>query len=391
MIAQEKALELVIKNVKKLKSEKVNLEKSLYRVLAQDIFSDTDMPPFDKSAMDGYACRKKDLDNELTVIETIPAGYLPKKKVGVNQCSKIMTGGVVPKGADCVIIVEMVECIDNNKIIFKGKSTSTNICKKGEDIKKGKVLLKKGEIIQPQHIAILATAGVVNPLVFYRPKVGIIATGSELINPKKKLSKAFIRNSNSYQLSAQVAKMGAVPNNYGIVKDSKDLIDKIIKKAIKENHVILLSGGVSMGDYDFVPEILKANGIKIVFDRVAVKPGKPTTFGYNNKAICFGLPGNPVSTFIIFELFVKPLLFKLMGHDYKPLTVSMTLDETLTRKKTDRQAFVPVKKISNNKIHSIEFHGSAHINSLTEAIGIVSFPKGINKIKKGTVVDVRQI
>ena len=403
MIRFNEAYNIVIGSVEKYGTEQVDISDSLNRVLADDVKSDLDMPPFDKSAMDGYACREEDLVYELEVIETIPAGCTPRKSIGKCECSKIMTGAMMPKGANCVVIVEETEVTGTSRVKVTGSREKSsdgnfsffqkrkgNICYQGEDVKQGEIVLHKGEIIKPQHIAVLATVGCVKPCVSVEPKVGIIATGSELVEPHQKANGAMIRNSNSYQLSAQVKKMSAIPNYYGIAEDTEEAIDRCVKQAIVENDVILISGGVSMGDYDFVPEVMKKNGIEILFNRVAIQPGKPMTFGISDDIVCFGVPGNPVSTFVQFEILIKPFLYKMMGHDFNPKISPLILGETIKRSKSDRESLIPIE-IRDNKVYQIAYHGSAHINAMSTTEYLVSIPIGTAEIKEGTVVNVRQI
>jgi molybdopterin molybdotransferase len=391
MLPFEKALETVLSSARQLGSERIDFQDALNRILAEDVRSDMDIPPFNKSAMDGYACRRADLNNELTVVETIPAGYVPKKPVETNQCSKIMTGGMVPKAADCVIMKEYVETASEKTIRFVGEKTADNICQQAEDIQAGDIVLCKGTVLKPQHLAVLASAGNTQPLVSKKPNVAVIATGSELVMPTGKPGPSQIRNSNSYQLTAQIESMGVTATNYGISGDTADEIDIVFKKALRQSDVVIVSGGVSVGDFDFVPGIFKQNKIDLLFEKVAVKPGKPTIFGTSEKAYCFGLPGNPVSTFVQFEILVKPFLYKLMGHNYNPLNVQMPLDESLINKKAKRQRLLPVVITEKGTVRAIEYHGSAHINSLCATDGLISMDKGIAEIKKGTITKVRLI
>ena len=391
MIAFDDAFEIMMGSARRLGMERVGIERALNRVLTETIVSDIDVPPFNKSAMDGYACRRADLANELTIIETIPAGLPPKKTIGRNQCAKIMTGAVVPEGADCVIMVEYTKSVGENRIRFTGSSTEENICLKGEDLRKGDVVLRAGCKIAAQHIAVLANHGWVEPLVSLQPRVGIIATGDELVEPGRKPSACQIRNSNGFQLAAQVVSAGATATNYGIAVDTKEALDRMIKRATTENDVVILSGGVSVGDYDLVREILEKNNVKLLFEKVAVKPGRPMVFGVSDEVFCFGLPGNPVSTFVMFELLVKPFLFKMMGHDFKAVVAYRQLEKTIARKKTERDSWLPVVFTNDNKIAKIEYHGSAHINALCEADGLLCIPAGAAEIKEGTTVAVRQI
>ena len=395
MITFKEAYNIVLEHARELSPENIDIKKSLGRILAEDITSDLDMPPFDKSAMDGYACKAEDINKELELIEIIPAGKIPEKSVKYGQCSKIMTGAVIPDGADTVIIVEESEEQDGKvkftpeKNSFKYKCNS-NICFKGEDIKKGNIVLNKGTMIKPEHIAVLATVGCANPLVYKMPKIGVIATGSELVEPYEKAEGPNIRNSNSYQLTAQIERVPAISKYYGIAIDTEEAIDSAISQAIAENDVVLVSGGVSMGDYDLVPGILKKNGIKLLFDSIAIKPGKPVNFGVSSKASCFGLPGNPVSTFVQFEILVKPFLFKMMGHDYRPTVLPMKVGKSIIRKRADRESLIPVV-LKDGKIYPVEYHGSAHINAMCMTEYLLSIPKNIYEITEGTIVNVRQI
>lgn len=393
MISFSEAIEKVMGSAQLLGTERISIfdNAALNRVLREDVATDIDMPPFNKSAMDGYACRRTDLGGEMTVIETLAAGVQPTKAIDPGQCAKIMTGAVVPEGADCVIMVEYTEQTGHETIRFTGQSTKNNICLKAEDVKKGDIVLDAGELIRAQHIAVLASAGCVEPLVSVQPRVGIIATGSEIVEPSTKPAPGQIRNSNALQLSAQAASAGVIVQNYGIAPDTKRELAAAVKKAIDQCDVAVLSGGVSVGDYDYVREILRANGVKLLFEKIAVKPGRPMVFGVSDEAFCFGLPGNPVSTFLMFELFVRPFLLKMMGHDFKPSVSQRRLTKTIVRKNTERDSWLPVRYDGQDSIAQIDYHGSAHINALCKADGLICVPSGLAKVEKGTIVAVRQI
>ncbi len=391
MIPFEEASDIVLNSANILGSEQVDINNSLNRILAEDIVSDIEMPPFNKSAMDGYACRKEDLKNELEILETIPAGYVPEKLISENQCSKIMTGSMVPEGADCVIMVEHTEEITDNKVRFTGDATKEHICYKGEDMKVGDLVLKKGTVLKPQHIAILATVGCAKLPVYKQPQVGIISTGSELVEPHQKPGASQIRNSNGYQIISQVAAMGGIPNYIGIAGDSKKVTYDTIIKALSENDGIILTGGVSMGDFDFVPEILKKAGFQLLFQKIAIQPGKPTVFGVNKNKFCFGLPGNPVSSFVMFELLVKPYLYKMMGSEYASIHIKIPIGADYERRETYRKLWIPVTIDEEGAAIPVKYHGSAHIHALCHAYGMISLPIGKANIKKGEIVDVRQI
>ncbi len=391
MIKYEEAVEFIKSSIVLLDTEKADIKESLNRVLREDVFSDMDMPPFIKSAMDGYACRKEDIANKLEVVEIIPAGYKPQKSIGRNQCSKIMTGAMLPEGADCVIVVEETEETSRNIIKFLKENTSKNICLKGEDVVTGQKLLSTGTRITAKEIASLALCGYGNPLVSIMPRVGIISTGDEIVEPYVKPDISQIRNTNSYQLIAQCLAFGVTPNYYGIVPDTNEAISAVIEKAKPENDLLILTGGVSMGDYDLVPAILKSSGYNILFDKVAVQPGKPTVFGRDNNKFVFGMPGNPVSSFIVFEFFVKELLAGMMGLSEYKKVIHTELANGYKRKKNVRLARVPVKINSDGKAEIIEYHGSAHINSFAMADGVISIPVGVSELKKGSLIDVRQL
>jgi molybdopterin molybdotransferase len=399
MLAFEEALKVVLDSARPLGSERVGLGRAVNRILAEDVTSDTCLPPFDKATVDGYACRREDLANRLMVIETIQAGVPPTKAIGPNQCARIMTGAAIPRGADCVIMVEFAENVSEDVIRFAvplgtpsgGQETANNICYKGEDIKAGETALYRGTRIRPQHIAVLASVGSIQPLVAKRPSVAFIATGDELVEPTLRPGTYQIRNSNSIQLAAQIEDAGGVIQDYGMVRDIPAQIDSVFKTAVEENDVVIISGGVSVGDFDFVREVLKQNNVKLLFEKIAIKPGKPTVFGLSEKAYCFGLPGNPVSTFVVFELLVRPFLYKLMGHNYSPVSIQMPLGESISRKDTDRQGWIPVTITDRGTLKPVEYHGSAHSIAICNADGLISTGVGVAKIEKGAMVRVRLI
>jgi molybdopterin molybdotransferase len=391
MIAYNQALEIVVKSAFKVGTEKVHFQDALNRVLAADIISDIEMPPFNKSAVDGYACRKVDILNELEVIEIIPAGKVPEKEIHKYQCSKIMTGAPIPKGADAVMMVEEVEELGGNKIKYLKDKIKENICYKGEDLNKGKIVLKSGTLIKPQHIAVMATAGCVTPLVYRKVIVAVISTGDELVEPEIKPGLSQIRNSNAYQLLSQANNTGAETEYTGIALDIEESLRIAILQAFDHADIVLLTGGVSMGDFDYVPEILSELGVNLKFKSIAVQPGRPTLFGTKGKQFIFGLPGNPVSSFVQFELLVKPLIYKLSGYNFTPIIFKIPIGTDYSRQRSDRLSIVPARIHNNGEVLPLEYHGSAHINSLTEAHGLILIPVGQTVLKKGEIVDVRLI
>jgi molybdopterin molybdotransferase len=391
MITYEKALDIVLSTAEGSGTEHVPFGEALYRVLAEDVYSDVDMPPFDKAAMDGFACRREDLGGELEVLEVIAAGQVPSMAVGAGQCSQIMTGAMIPQGADVVIMVEHTKKTGSGRIRFTGEKTAANIARKAEDVRKGDMVWPKGMLVLPQHIAILAATGFVNPLVAKKVKVGILSTGDELVEPGHQPGPGQIRNSNGFQLVAQVQAAHCTPNYMGIVPDDEEATERAISRALEENDVVILTGGVSMGEFDFVPRIMQKNKVELLFQKVAVKPGRPTVFGRAGAKVIFGLPGNPVSSFINFETFVKPLLFAKMGCKYKPGTIKVPLASDYKRKKADRLEFVPVRFNQAMEVEPVDYHGSAHIHAMCLADGIMSIRQGIYELKKGSLADVRPV
>ncbi len=391
MLHFEEALKIVLTDVKPIDTMRISMMSALNRILAEDLISDIDMPPFNKAAMDGFACRRQDLKAPLEVIEEIPAGATPLKKIGPGQCSRIMTGAPVPEGADFILMKEYAVAAEDDKIICTKELASDNICLQGEDIKHGDVVLTKGTLLKPQHIAILASVGCTEPLIYKAPTVAVISTGNELVEPAHKPESSKIRNSNGYQIMVQCIQIGLSPEYLGIVADDEAKLTHLLSEAIHKYDLVLISGGVSVGDYDYVPGILKKLGVDIRFHGLQAKPGKHMLFGRKDKHFVVGLPGNPVSSFVQLEILVKPLVQKLMGQEPQHITLQVPLEESYKRKKDDVLAFVPVQITENGSVKPLEYHGSAHIHAYVNAHGIMEMPIGIAEYKKGDIVRVRPL
>jgi len=371
-------------------TEQIQLRDANTRILQEDVRADSDMPPFDKSAMDGYACRLVDIGNRLELLEVIHAGMVPTKRIKENQCSKIMTGAILPEGADCVFKVEDSK-IRQNKVICTNPKTAKNICYQGEDYKTGTILIPKGTIINASQMAVLAGAGYSKVTVSKLPKMALINTGSELVKPQEKPPKGKIRNSNAEQLISQLKKINLSITNLGIVEDDYQKLTRVFTDAFKTNDIVFFTGGASVGDFDWVPKILTDQGFEIFWDRTGIKPGNPMTFSQKEEKYCFGLSGNPVSSLVQFELIAKPTLYKLLGAKYLPLRIKATLNFTVKRKKADRTGILPV--VINNKgtVEQIPFNGSAHINALVFANALMEFPINETQLQKGESVYVRPL
>lgn len=389
MITVEEATEILKGILTYPETEEIPIDEALNRILAQDILSSIDIPPFPKSAMDGFAIRSDDSSDQLQIIEVIPAGYVPHKVLGKGQCAKIMTGGILPEGAKRVVKKEVtLEANGFMKII--AEDNRQNICLQGEDIKVGDLVLNKGCRLRPQEIAVAASMGLTRIKVFRRPQVGIMATGSEIIQPGQSLKKGQIYDSNTFSLSAQVKQVGAVVKSRQTAVDNPQEIRHWLKKLLDICDVVLVSGGVSVGDYDYVPSILRELGVNLRFEKIAIKPGKPTVFGTRGKTFVFGVPGNPVSTFVIFDLFIKPLLLRMMGHEFQPVIIRSILTQEIRRQRTERSSYYPVV-YKERQVYPLPYHGSAHIHALTKANGLICLPRGQKKIAAGSTVHFRQI
>ena len=403
MITFEQALKIILDaaetktELPKEQCEYVFLENACGRILQQPIIADRDMPPFHKSAMDGYACKYADLEkgNPMRLLEIIAAGTPPKHKITESCCSKVMTGAMIPEGTECVLMVE--DAIQENDSVrtiphYKLARNKTNICLQGEDLRAGARVLAPGTILMPQHIATLAAQGYTDIRVAQKLTVAVISTGDELVEPAVVPSSVQIRNSNGWQLMAQITRAGAIPSYYGIIRDWPEILRSALIQALSENTVIVLSGGVSMGDFDMVPDVLKSMGVKIFFDRVAVQPGKPTVFGILNhqgkSRYLFGLPGNPVSSFIQFELMVRPLLLLLMGASHQTIALRLPMAHAYRRKGAERMAHVPMEIDESGRCRLLNYNGSGHITALNSAQGLARIPLGVLELQENAAVEV---
>jgi len=391
MITFEEAFRIVMGQTFQTGKEEVSISEAVGRALVVPVKSDMDMPPWNKSAVDGYACRHDDLGSVLKVLETIPAGVMPTLPVATGTCSRIMTGAAVPEGADYVFMLEDTEEMEGGDVRFTGRPGNDNIARMAEDIHNGQRVLGPGHYLRPQDIAVMAMVGATRVTVRCRARVGVISTGSELVEPDQKPTGAQIRNSNSSQLMAQVARAGALGSYYGVAPDEEKAIERLLRQALEEDDVVLISGGVSFGDYDLVPKVMRNVGLTMLFDQVAMQPGKPLTFCTGEKKAVFGLPGNPVSTFVQFEVMVRPFLDRMAGVTVTEPQIIMPLAADYSRKRAERLAWIPLTVTPAGEALPLEYHGSAHISALTGAWGLIAIPRGQNWIQKGEMVNVRQI
>ncbi|MFH1903423.1 MAG: gephyrin-like molybdotransferase Glp [Candidatus Omnitrophota bacterium] len=400
MISLQKARDIIRKETPVLPSERVELSRSLDRVLAEDIKAAFDMPPFDRAAMDGYAVNAVDTRGAgarspvvLKVCGEIPAGAVvakiawrkagqasPPRREGKwpekGSATSIMTGAVLPVNCDSVVKIEETEEFTENQEkkvrIFKEVEPGRDISFRGEDLKKGETILKKGRIVTPATLAMLAYLGRKEVKVFRKPEVAIVATGDEIKKVGERLLVGQIYNSNSYGIYGQVLTSGGNPYLLGIARDNPASLSRFIKKGL-EYDMLIMSGGVSAGKYDLVVGILEKMGVKMLFWKVAVKPGKPVFFGQKGKTVVFGLPGYPVSSYLCFEILSTFAFAKMLGRN-KPekFKIEAVLESELNNPE-DRDSFIRVKIVwRNNRYFAIPYptQKSGVLRSLTESDGI---------------------
>lgn len=388
MIKIDKAMDIIKGQKINWPTEKVKLIDALGRIMVTELTSPYDSPPFTKAAMDGYAVNSKDSSKKYKIIEIIGAGDTPEKAVKTGLCSKIMTGAMMPDGADKIIRVEFADETDGFAVPHTPEP-AVNVIKKAENLNAGDKVLSPGRL-KAKDIGIIASMGFPEVKVSKRPVIGVMTTGSELKNPGENLEPGQIFNSNGLQMSAQITASGCIPKYYGIIVDDRQALSDAVAKAFSECDIVLLSGGVSKGDYDYVPEVLEENGMSTLFHRVAIKPGRPLLFGRKQNIFVFGLPGNPVSTFVTFEVFVQTLIYHLAGLDYNPDIYRGKLAATVKRRDTERTEFHPVI-IRGENVQPIKYHGSSHLNAMAEANGMITIPNGVAELKEGETVSVRSI
>ncbi len=403
MLTVEEALQKILAEVDVLETESVPILEALGQVLAQDIIANISVPPLDNSAMDGYAVRSSDTAGAavnypkiLRVIDTVIAGSVSKREVTPGTAVRIMTGAPLPRGADAVVQFENTD-EDKRKSpvreigILAAAEPELNVRKAGEDIPQGAVALKKGTVIRPAEIGLMASLGYGRVKVIRRPAVAILSTGNELVELGQPLPEGNIYDSNLYSLAAMVKRYGCVPKILGIARDEeKSLMDKL--RQAQDADMLLTTGGVSMGDYDMVKDILSREG-KMVFWQVRVKPGKPLAFGKikgQTKDIPhLGLPGNTVSCLVSFELFVRPALLKMMGKKNFAKPAVEAIMEDNVKNDTGRRVYnraIVARRDGHYYARLTGPQGSGILKSMALANGLVLIPEEKKIVKKGETV-----
>lgn len=376
--------------------------ETLGLVLAEDVTSDLDMPPFDKAMMDGYAVRSVDVSEghaKLVVVEEITAGRVPRMTVGQGQATRIMTGAPIPPGADAVVMVERTVPLDSQRVrIEGGANPGQNILRRAKEMRRGDVVLHAGARLRPQEFGLLALVGKTSLNVRPAPSVAILPTGDEIIEPSEQPGPGQIRNSNGPMLLAQAARAGGRPKLLGIARDTAESLQRLIGEGLQAD-VLALSGGVSAGKLDLVPGVLAELGVRIDFHKVEMKPGKPMLFGVKDHGaqrpatLVFGLPGNPVSALVCFELFVRPAIRGLMALPPGPRLVRATLVEDYAYR-TDRPTYHPARLEAVDagwRVHAVPWFGSPDLRGVAPANAFVLLPAGDHHHRAGDVLPVLMV
>ena len=399
MITVENAIETILKEIRPLGLESTDILSALGRVLGADIRASRPNPPWDNSAMDGYAVIASDTAGateaspvSLRVIYDLPAGSVPGEAIKSGEAVRIMTGAPVPDGATSVIMVERTkEGQEGTALMLAEAKEGDNIRRKGEDFKAGDIVIKAGTMVRPAEVSMLATTGTPFVMVHRRPRVAVLSTGDELADIHDEPENGKISNSNGWALSALVTACGAVPVQLGIARDNKESLKEKLADAMKAD-CIVSSGGVSVGDYDFVKDVLKEMGSSMIFWKVAMKPGKPLAFGIIGGKPAFGLPGNPISSMVAFEQFVKPSLLKMSGRrDIFGATFSAILTGPV-KVRPGRMTFIRARlDVGAGQFTAtpLEAQGSGVISTMVRANSFIIVPQGSSGFDEGETVKVQ--
>ena len=401
MLSVEEASERLLGYFHVLEPETVLVLETLGRMLAEDVCSDMDIPPHANTAMDGYALQAADTagasaaaPKRLRIIGDLAAGYVSETVVTPGTAIRIMTGAPIPPGADAVVQFEETERDGDRVDVRKEVSVWTNIRSAGEDVRKGALVLHQGSRIRPQELGMLATLGRQEVRVIRRPRVAILATGDEVVEIDAPLLPGKIRNSNSYSNAAQVIASGGVPVMLGIAHDQVEELTAKIRSGLAQGvDFFITSGGVSVGDFDVVKQVLAAEG-EMTFWRVRMKPGKPLAFGRISDVPLLGLPGNPVSAMVSFEMFARPAILKMQGFaEWRRPMVEATLVDGIKRK-DDRRHYVRVRveeQEGRYRAYLTGDQGSGILSSMVDANGLAIIPEDWPSVLPGTQVQVMML
>ncbi len=400
MIPISEALKIIKSETSSLLTETIDLSNSIGRILAQSVKADMDLPPFDRSQMDGFAVKSNDTKNapvSLKISGESVAGKGFDGKLSAGEAVRIMTGARVPKGADSVQKVELTKEFDGFIEILEATKPNQNMVLRGQEVKKGAKIFEKGEIITEQKIAAIASFGYANVKVFQKPAISILSTGSEIVNINETPQKDQIRNSNSIMLDVFARKLGLETKVLPLVHDDFETLKETIANAVEsqipnpKSQILILTGGVSVGDYDFTKPALRELGAEIFFEKISLKPGKPTVFARLNDTLIFGLPGNPVSVAVTFLLFVRYAILRMQSANDCELKSGFAVCQDKIKGAKERDSYLPIS-LSTNKngqltIESLRFTGSSNFIAFSRADALVFIPQGKN-IESGEVAQI---
>jgi molybdopterin molybdotransferase len=391
------AQEIILKCVAPIGVESVPLVDALQRVIAEAVVSPRDIPPTDNSAMDGYAVQYRDVEGAsaerpaiLDVIDILPAGKMPQRQVAAGQAIKIMTGAPMPAGADTVIQVEHTNANDRKVEIYQAPAAGSHLRRRGEDIRRGECVIAKDTRLRPAELGVLASVGKAQVLVYQRPRVAILATGDEIADLGDPDAGHKIINSNSYTLAGQVIEAGGTPLLLGVAPDERHEMSRRIASGLKAD-VLITSGGVSVGDFDYVRECLDQAGFTAHFWTVALRPGSPVTFGAVGQVPVFSLPGNPVASMVTFELFVRPALLKINGYTELFRTRSTAILQDEVRKRRGVRTFLRgiLSQVNGQDVVTTTGpQGSGILRSMNLANCLIDIPEDVEQLQAGEMIQI---
>jgi len=396
MISVAEAIQIVIEQTQVLTTERLSIQDSLGRVLAQDVIADTDLPPFNRSQMDGYAVRSEETQSvpvRLRIVGESAAGKGWHHEMHEGQAVRIMTGAPVPLGADAVQQVELTHELKDNTVVelLESVEAGRSIVNRGSEVTKGETVLRSGSILNPAMLAVLASFGCAEVEVRRRPCVSVMATGSELVTVDQVPGQDQIRDSNNYSIGAYAVRAGATVERLPLIGDNTASLKRAIEKASKRCDMIVTSGGVSMGIYDFTKTALQELGAELFFERVALRPGKPTVFGrLPNGTLVFGLPGNPVSVSVTFNLFARTSLLAMQGATEPSLKPETGVLAKSVKGNIDRESYLPAQLTTNDDgqlvVFPLKWGGSSDFVAFAAATALLNIPAGTGKVATDSLV-----
>ena len=393
MISVDQALDIIHRKVTALPGESVPLERAQSRVLAEKVVADIDLPPFDRARMDGYAVRSPDVSTApvaLHLIGEIPAGATFHGALGPGQAVKIFTGAPMPAGADAVQKIEVTEASSETVTIRESVVRGQFVTPRASEVAAGQIIAEPGREIGAPEMAVLASFGYSNIKVGQRPRVAVLSTGSELVPVSQRPEGAEIRNSNSYTIGAYARRDGAEADVRGIVKDTPEATHEALVAAARHHHIVITTGGVSMGDYDLVKAALSGMGAEVFFDKVSIRPGKPTVFARLGETYFFGLPGNPVSTSVTYNVFVRTAIRKMLGDSGPYPSIVRAFTSHSIKDASSRRSFLPARfyvDAGRAMVEPLKWGGSSDLVAFMGANALIIVPEATHAVGEGEMVD----